>query len=119
MLWRQGDSIQNIKIKKILYVFYICLFTILFYLRKVFILVHLKKYYKIYLNYVIQFVTDILFKKLATGNTIATKNFASLLNEMDEEKTCDCHSPLLILYKQIDFRLWKAKKHPGIRSDKC
>ena len=43
------------KKKKILYVFYICIFTILFYLRKVFILVDLKKYYKTYFNYSLLF----------------------------------------------------------------
>ena len=49
--------------------------AVLFYLQRLFILVHLKKYCKICFNYGTQFVTDFLFKKLTTGNSIAANIF--------------------------------------------
>ena len=96
ILWRQGDSIQNLKRKEILYIFYICLFTILFYLRKVFILVHLKQYCKIYFNYVIQFVTDFLFKK--SQQEILLQQTFFLLFSMHQNRWTKKHSITTLLH---------------------
>ena len=54
---------------------------------------------QIYFNNVIKFVTDFLFRKLATENSIAANIFSSLFNvsKKMKKKTFDCHTPPLIL----------------------